>query len=280
MENVGDILKKNRIENGLSLEQVEEATSIRKIYLSAIESGEYDKIPGDVFTKGIIRTYGNYLNLDGPELVNIYKAACAGIEPEELQTAEIRTAPKVSVSPYLKPQKKSSNIYKYFVISTVFLAVVIGAYFLFFSGNGDLAPVLPTKIATETQSQQQENVSTSEKNKIESDAKKAKERAEEALAAKKSITKESAKNDSVSNKEKNEGVNLYMFCNDRCWIEVVADGNKVFEGTLIGNQEQNFSATKQIVVKYGNIKAMKIAVNGTVMPQETLDGVIVKEYKK
>jgi len=58
MDNIGEILKNTRLDKGLSLEQVEEATSIRKIYLAAIETGDYAKIPGDVFTKGIIRTYG------------------------------------------------------------------------------------------------------------------------------------------------------------------------------------------------------------------------------
>lgn len=105
MDNIGEILKNTRLDKGLSLEQVEEATSIRKIYLAAIETGDYAKIPGDVFTKGIIRTYGNYLGLNGPELVTFYKAACAGVDPEEIKPAEIRTTSKISVAPHLKPQK-------------------------------------------------------------------------------------------------------------------------------------------------------------------------------
>ena len=48
MDNIGEILKNTRLDKGLSLEQVEEATSIRKIYLAAIETGDYTKIPGDV----------------------------------------------------------------------------------------------------------------------------------------------------------------------------------------------------------------------------------------
>ena len=41
MDNIGEILKNTRLDKGLSLEQVEEATSIRKIYLAAIETGDY-----------------------------------------------------------------------------------------------------------------------------------------------------------------------------------------------------------------------------------------------
>lgn len=55
---------------------------------------------------------------------------------------------------------------------------------------------------------------------------------------------------------------------------------KSFEGTLVSNQEKNFSADKKIIVKYGNIKAMQIAVNGKPAPAEKVDGVVIKEYKK
>ena len=117
MDNIGEILKNTRLDKGLSLEQVEEATSIRKIYLAAIETGDYAKIPGDVFTKGIIRTYGNYLGLNGPELVTLYKAACAGVDPEEIKPAEIRTTSKISVAPHLK------KFFEYFYLSAVICVV-------------------------------------------------------------------------------------------------------------------------------------------------------------
>ena len=256
MDNIGEILKNTRLDKGLSLEQVEEATSIRKIYLAAIETGDYAKIPGDVFTKGIIRTYGNYLGLNGPELVTLYKAACAGVDPEEIKPAEIRTTSKISVAPHLKPQKNSSNIFTY-LLSFVLLVII-----------DDTA--------------KSNEIPEQEKAKIEADAKKAKERAEQAAAAK--AQKTPADNKQVQQKQQavpdKNNLNLYMFCNDRCWVEVTVDGEKVFEGTLVSNQEKNFSADKKIIVKYGNIKAMQIAVNGKPAPAEKVDGVVIKEYKK
>ncbi|MFQ9935087.1 MAG: helix-turn-helix domain-containing protein [Phascolarctobacterium faecium] len=135
MDNIGEILKNTRLDKGLSLEQVEEATSIRKIYLAAIETGDYAKIPGDVFTKGIIRTYGNYLGLNGPELVTLYKAACAGVDPEEIKPAEIRTTSKISVAPHLKPQK----FFEYFtyLLSFVLLVIIAAAGYIFLFSSSD-----------------------------------------------------------------------------------------------------------------------------------------------
>ena len=61
MENVSNMLLEARLAKGLTLEEAEAATSIRKLYLDAVEKGEFEKVPGEVFTKGIIRTYGNFL---------------------------------------------------------------------------------------------------------------------------------------------------------------------------------------------------------------------------
>lgn len=241
MDNIGEILKNTRLDKGLSLEQVEEATSIRKIYLAAIETGDYAKIPGDVFTKGIIRTYGNYLGLNGPELVTLYKAACAGVDPEEIKPAEIRTTSKISVAPHLKPQKNSSNIFTY-LLSFVLLVIIAAAGYIFLFSSSDQPEniVTPKQSALSDDTAKSNEIPEQEKAKIEADAKKAKERAEQAAAAK--AQKTPADNKQVQQKQQavpdKNNLNLYMFCNDRCWVEVTVDGEKVFEGTLVSNQEK------------------------------------------
>ena len=53
MDNVSKMLKEARLAKGLSLEEAEAATSIRKLYLDAVEEGEFDKIPGDVLPKAL-----------------------------------------------------------------------------------------------------------------------------------------------------------------------------------------------------------------------------------
>lgn len=73
MSQVGDFLKDVRIRKGLSINEVAEGTGIRTQYLEALENGDYSKIPGDVFIKGFIRNYGNFLDLDGNALVEEYK---------------------------------------------------------------------------------------------------------------------------------------------------------------------------------------------------------------
>jgi len=74
MEEIGRRLQAARIAKGLTLEEVEEETRIRKKYIEALESGRTSVIPGEVYVKGFLRTYGNFLGLDGEALVEEYKA--------------------------------------------------------------------------------------------------------------------------------------------------------------------------------------------------------------
>ncbi len=70
---LGEELKNARREKQLSLKEVEEATKIRKKYLKAIEEEKFEEIYGDIYVKGFIKNYGEYLNLDGNKLVREYE---------------------------------------------------------------------------------------------------------------------------------------------------------------------------------------------------------------
>ena len=78
---IGTYLRQHREEKKLTLEQVAEHTGIREPYLEDLENGDFHKIPGDVFIRGFLRNYGNYLGLDGNGLVEAYRT---GSEPEKV----------------------------------------------------------------------------------------------------------------------------------------------------------------------------------------------------
>jgi hypothetical protein len=71
---VGAILRQARNRRKVELPEVEAATRIRLRYLRAIEAEEWDVLPGGVYTRGFIRTYANFLGLDGDRIVEDYRA--------------------------------------------------------------------------------------------------------------------------------------------------------------------------------------------------------------
>ncbi|HWI64981.1 MAG TPA: helix-turn-helix transcriptional regulator, partial [Symbiobacteriaceae bacterium] len=97
MNEIGRRLRAAREAKGLSLEVVEEETKIRRKYVEALEAGQEDVLPGDAYTKGFLRTYGNYLGLDGTALVEEYKRSKerhdGGHGPASVSAAAQRHAP-------------------------------------------------------------------------------------------------------------------------------------------------------------------------------------------
>ena len=71
---------------------------IKTTYLEAIEDGNYDIIPGQVYVKGFIRNYGNYLDLDGDRLVKVYQGQVGDIDTFSLRSVTRR---KAQVTPNL-----------------------------------------------------------------------------------------------------------------------------------------------------------------------------------
>jgi cytoskeleton protein RodZ len=75
---VGSILRKARSRRKIELSEVEAATRIRLRYLRAIESEDWEVLPGGVYTRGFIRTYAAFLGLDGERLAEDYRQSVEG----------------------------------------------------------------------------------------------------------------------------------------------------------------------------------------------------------
>lgn len=76
---VGEILSETRREQNLTLEEVADITRLRLNHLVALEAGDYENLPGGVYSEKILDTYANFLNLDLTGLKDIFeKESLAG----------------------------------------------------------------------------------------------------------------------------------------------------------------------------------------------------------
>ena len=81
---VGEILRRTRIHYDQSIEDIERALRIRAEQIEAIEEGDLARLPGKVYAIGFVRSYSEFLGLDGDKMVNLFKHQAAGqaVEPE------------------------------------------------------------------------------------------------------------------------------------------------------------------------------------------------------
>src|SRR6059058_601637 len=73
MADIGTTLREARIRARIDMSEVEARTKIRAKYLRAIENEEWDLLPGPVYVKSFLRTYGDFLGLDSRLLVDEFK---------------------------------------------------------------------------------------------------------------------------------------------------------------------------------------------------------------
>jgi len=60
---LSEILSAARQEKHLKIEKIEKDLKINKKYLQALEAGDYQKLPGKIYTRSYIRRYAHYLGL-------------------------------------------------------------------------------------------------------------------------------------------------------------------------------------------------------------------------
>lgn len=69
MSELGRQLKEARLQKGMSLDDVQEVTKIRKKYLEAIEAGDYKVLPGSFYVRAFIKTYAEAVGVNPDELI-------------------------------------------------------------------------------------------------------------------------------------------------------------------------------------------------------------------
>jgi len=75
---VGEILRRTRVHYGQTLPQIETILRIRASQLEALEKGDVSQLPGRVYAIGFVRSYSEYLGLDGDKMVHLFKEQSVG----------------------------------------------------------------------------------------------------------------------------------------------------------------------------------------------------------
>ncbi len=281
---VGEIIRREREKKGITIEQLSDMTKISKEFIKAIEEENFDLLPGDVYTGGFIRNISMVLGLDPEEMRKLYKSQRKREYEQEVIKEAVETLPQydVDVDKGVKPKKP------WLMILLVLLLIAGGAFYFYASRTGTLVSLTKSFVKGEPEKQATSSVS------IASSAKKERTALEEpatmetaavsfASPETKTISVEESlatspapvSTGSASSRQKVEGVNLRVIAIGRCWIRVIADGKKIYEGTLVKGDEKSWEAKEKIKVRFGNIGGVKIYFNGKeIAPPSGKGGVV------
>ncbi|MEL6385106.1 MAG: RodZ domain-containing protein, partial [Cyanobacteria bacterium J06626_18] len=222
---IGHHLRQVREANALSYEVLSEKTLIRPSLLQAIELAQVNQLPEPVYTRALIRRFGDSLGLDGEALASQYFA------PAHSQSSQ--SFWQVSFMPQLRP----SHLY---AIYAVVIAIAISAlsYTLkrtAYSSSSTL-PVLEGEAAEEvTLPAEGETAEISSNPEVDAEVLSA------AVAG--------------------APVRLVMKMEDQSWMRIIADDEVVFEGILKAGEDRTWTAQRQITIRSGNAGGVLVSFN-------------------
>ena len=241
---VGDILRREREKQGLTIQDVESETSIRALYLTAIEKGDYQVLPGDVYTKGFIRNYAKFLNIDGDALLQQYNVEHnieAKVQPIDVPGKETVTpAAKIAKPQVIKSSEPSNQSQKSLFSGSNDYQETLGSKqsgskkFLVFLG---IVVVFLTGVY----------IAFSE---------------DESVADKPVVKQEQTANKAKPAEKKYDGVEVKAKFAGASWMSVEADGKNIFEGTVEAGKEMSWQAKENMVILAGNAGQVTLTWNG------------------
>ncbi|MCL6603021.1 MAG: helix-turn-helix domain-containing protein [Paenibacillus sp.] len=145
MSELGRHLKEARLQKGMSLDDVQEVTKIRKKYLEAIETGDYKVLPGDFYVRAFIKTYAEAVGVNPDELMQEHgNVAVAPKEPTMESVIQKRSR---------RPETERSSKWLPTLLMWTFPVLIIVVIYMYAikSGTDGTQTVDPTKVTNESQ---------------------------------------------------------------------------------------------------------------------------------
>jgi cytoskeleton protein RodZ len=242
----GEHLKREREMRGVTLEEISAATRIAPRFLAALESEQWELLPGGVFNRGFIRSVARYLGLDEDSLVAEYALETRG-----------RSDPGVVADP---PEEPDRNWARIFVVVVVVLVVLAGGW--------AAVHFLGPKIAARLHKHSGEPVNSAPDAAATSSLAANSAQPADPAATVVSDPAISASplaaggGGDVSKSGTTPTLDLKLETARAADVKVVADGKPVFEGHMDARQVYRFTAMDSLEVSSSESSAIVLELNG------------------
>ncbi|HEX3802638.1 MAG TPA: helix-turn-helix domain-containing protein [Solirubrobacteraceae bacterium] len=161
MAEIGSTLREARMRARIDISEVEAGTKIRAKYLRALENEEWDLLPGPVYVRSFLKTYGDYLGLDSRLLIDEFKRRYERpMEHEVMAMASTARERERHRDRHRSPNRIAGALLSPRSVIVVALVVIVVALYVIGSqtggsnnsGNGNVAtpPTTTTHHSTQT----------------------------------------------------------------------------------------------------------------------------------
>ncbi len=271
---LGQWLRSAREAKDLSLAQIEAATRIRQKYLAALESGNWDELPGDVAGRGFLRNYAAFLGLDPNDAL-----ARLGTPPAESTTLTrppdaINGPRAVDYRPMdldlWEDRTRGMRWVGIGLVAGIALILALAGWWLWSANPQFFAGLFPAQapVPTATSAVAAAPNTTSTPTTAPTTAFRITATPTSGIftlpTPTPTATRVSTRQPTTTPTPLAQLIELVADARQRAWMSVTADGEVVFERVLEAGAQETWQAQQTLVVRTGNAGGVEVTVNGEV----------------
>jgi cytoskeleton protein RodZ len=235
----GERLKRERELRGVSRDEICAATRIGTRFLEALESEQWDILPGGVFNRGFIRAMARFLGLDEDDLIAEYDLAIG-------EQNSVTPAPVILPLP---PQPRRRRLGRFALLGTLSVLVLLGAGWLGWKWRHNTL-----------------HEAVKERNRIAATVAATAQAQAKPLGTSAggsaSVAAQALGTSSTPPGNATQGLELKIEAGKETTVSVSTDGSKVFEGSMIAGQSRTFAAQDAIDISAKDGGALLLELNG------------------
>jgi cytoskeletal protein RodZ len=239
MSTLGERLRRERQQRGLTLSDAATETRLAERYLAAIEASDFALLPGAFFTKSFVRQYAEFLGLDRQEIEAELERIASQVAPPLVPGQEPRK--QGSDLPPIASYGQARGDRRFLralaaLVSVVALCATIYAVWLQRSQTGSLEPVAQANPGQPAPS-------------IPAPA------PPEAAAPRPAEPSGPAA-------EVRGPLWFQLVAEEATWVDITSDGQRLYQGILEPNQTKTLSGLERARLVVGNAGGLRIVSNG------------------
>jgi cytoskeleton protein RodZ len=294
MGSFGDRLKKERVERGISLDDISLNTKIGTRLLRALEEEKFDQLPGGIFNKGFVRAYARHVGLDEDQAVADYMTAAGANQAPPVDSAfpmqvpperppEPEPAPRIHVVRQPRNQAAAEVPWGMLAILLLVIALAFASWSYFHrQPQGEKNQVAPASTA-------QPAPAAGPAQEIPSPSSTPSSANLRTLPVRAGGTPAPATppRNSQTNPVQQAALSEAMPVSgtfavrlkanqdsEECWVSITVDGQPPVEAILAAPYEKTIQATREVVIKAGSVGALDFFFNRKPLPPQGDYGVV------
>ena len=272
----GERLQREREMRGITLEEMSESTKISSRSLRALETEEFDKLPGGIFNKGFVRAYARHVGMDEDQAVADFVAASGDEKDQSL--------PDPPASPPVVLGQRAeghANWHAFALLILLLSSAVVAAWklgpFAVHKVVGEVtahlssrqapqtdpAMVVPQRAPVPAPPAPALSVAEAAQRKPPAEPKPVTGAEGIPVAAPSAAPQPVAAPPAPA---PSPTFVVQVRAKQDSWVQIVADGKLMTEGVLIPPAEKRVRAAKEVVIRTGNAAGVEVSFNDQPLP--------------